>query len=207
MKGAGRGGDVRDMAWSGRAKAAGTGVTQTTSLPLVVDMDGTLIAADVTWLAVAASLKARPLALLLILPALTAGRAAFKRRVAALSGIDVAGLPWRADVLAYLHAQAALGRALYLATGADETIARAVAAHLGLFTRVWGSDGATNLTGRRKAAVLAGAFPEGFVYAGDSGADVHVWRRASGAVLVGVTPAVAQAVARLGTPVEARFPG
>jgi phosphoglycolate phosphatase-like HAD superfamily hydrolase len=168
-------------------------------------MDGTLLRTDVTWDGVVDALWRSPRTLAGAAPTLLRGRAAFKQRLATLGALDVAGLPWRTDLLDYLHAARARGRALHLATGADETIARAVATHLGLFGRVWGSDGATNLTGPRKAAVLVAAFPEGFVYAGDSAADLHVWRRASGAILVGVSGSVERAVARLGTPVEARF--
>lgn len=168
-------------------------------------MDGTLLRTDVTWEGIMGALRRSPWRLAGAAPALLRGRAAFKQRLATLGAIDVAGLPWRTDVLDYLHATRARGRALHLATGADETIARAVAMHLGLFDRVWGSDGATNLTGARKASVLAAAFPDGFVYAGDSTADLHVWRRAKGAILVGVSGSVERAVATLGTPVEARF--
>jgi hypothetical protein len=168
-------------------------------------MDGTLLLGDVSVMGFRAALAARPHALLSALPLLLTRRAAFKQRLATLGPLDVGALPLRQAVIAHLAAEKARGRMLHLATGADEHLAHAVAARLGFFTRVFASDGRTNLTGPRKAACLVAAFPDGFVYAGDSAMDLHVWRVAAGAVLVNVSDRVARAVGAMQVPVEARF--
>jgi len=64
--------------------------------------------------------------------------------------LDVAHLPYNHKVLEFLHEERALGRSIYLTTGADLRLAERIAAHLGLFAGVLGSDGSTNLTGSRK---------------------------------------------------------
>ena len=70
-----------------------------------------------------------------------------------------------------------------LATAADRRIAAAVAAHLGLFSAVFASDGKVNLKGQAKADALVQRYGAGgYVYVGDSWADLPVWRDAAGAV-------------------------
>jgi 4-hydroxybenzoate polyprenyltransferase/phosphoglycolate phosphatase-like HAD superfamily hydrolase len=161
--------------------------------PLVVDLDGTLVRCDTLAEAVFASLRSwRAVSALWVL--LTRGRAAFKQRIAALSPPVAALLPYNGPLLAYLRAQKASGRPLVLATAADRAVAEAVAAELGLFDEVLASDGATNLKGAAKAQALVARFGAGgFAYAGDSRADLAVWRAAGTAVLVNVTPDVAAA--------------
>jgi 4-hydroxybenzoate polyprenyltransferase len=92
--------------------------------------------------------------------------------------------------------QRAHGRTIVLATAADERGARAVADHLGLFDDVIASDGKTNLKGVAKARALAARFPEGFVYAGDSAADLAVWRAARRPILVNASEGLTHKVKR-----------
>jgi putative flippase GtrA len=87
---------------------------------------------------------------------------------------------------------------LALATASDQHDAARVAAHLGLFDRVFASDGSTNLKSRRKAVALTAAFPGGFVYAGNESPDLAVWAAAAGAV-------VANAPRNVMRQAEARF--
>ncbi len=171
------------------------------SCPLVVDLDGTLTRGDTLSEGVATLARDWRLVPALGL-LLTAGRAAFKRRIAELAPPAVALLPYNVPLLAYLRAQKAAGRTLVLATAADRTVADAVARELDLFDAVIASDGATNLKGAAKARALVARFGAGgFAYAGDSRADLAVWRAAAAAVLVNVRPAVAAAV-RARIPVE-----
>jgi 4-hydroxybenzoate polyprenyltransferase len=61
-----------------------------------------------------------------------------------------------------------------------------------------------NLKGVKKLEAIKAHLGREFAYAGDSAADIPIWRQAKGAVLVGTTSRVARAVERL-TSVEARF--
>lgn len=165
--------------------------------PLVVDLDGTLARADTLDEAFAAAFFRMPLTTLYtVCRSLGGGRARLKRELAELGPVDVETLPLREPLLAYLDAQKRSGRALHLATAADRSIAEAVALRVGVFERVFASDGARNLKGRAKAEALARAFPQGFSYAGDSRADLAVWRDAESAVVVAPQP-LARAAARV----------
>jgi 4-hydroxybenzoate polyprenyltransferase/phosphoserine phosphatase len=174
------------------------------TLPLCVDLDCTLLRIDTLEEAGVAAIGA--LRLGAIAAGLLAGRAALKRRLAAIAPFDPAQLPYNAELLAWLRAERAAGRRLMLATAADASVAQRIADHLGLFDAVIASDGTQNLKGAAKAKALVARFgPRGFAYAGDSRSDLAVWREAGSAVLVGTTPAVARE-ARASCPVEREFP-
>lgn len=168
-------------------------------------MDGTLLETDV----LAEGMKAlagRPFAFASALSALAlGGRPPFKRKIAALARLDIDALPVRTDFLGWLRAERSAGRRLWLATAADRITAEKVAARIGIFDGVIASDGATNLKAHAKRRALEARFPQGFVYAGDSAADLHVWRAAAAIVLVGAGPAVAERARRLGPPIERIF--
>lgn len=178
--------------------------------PLAVDLDGTLVACDTLDESLAAALIRRPFATLMaLLRGLFGGRAALKAALARLAVIDVDTLPYRADLIAYLHEQRQEGREICLATAADQSIAVRVAGVVGVFGHVYASDGRRNLKGRVKAELLAAEFPDGFSYAGDSRTDLAVWRRAASAIAVSSAP-MARRVARVTTlerHVEARRGG
>jgi 4-hydroxybenzoate polyprenyltransferase len=164
--------------------------------PLCVDLDGTLISTDTLWECVLWMLRRRPWLLLLAPFWLLAGRAGFKRRVAASVTLDPAALPYRQDLIEALHRIKQTGRKLVLATAADHAIADGVAAHLGLFDEVLASDGHANLKAGAKRERLALAFAQsGFDYVGDSHADLSVFERATRGFLVGSSARV-EALAR-----------
>jgi phosphoserine phosphatase len=71
---------------------------------------------------------------------------------------------------------------------------------LGFIDEVYASDGERNLKGSVKADTLRQLFPAGFIYPGDSAADLSVWQHASGIVLVNARKTVAQAARALGRP-------
>src|SRR4051812_23341774 len=135
-------------------------------VPLVVDLDGTLVRTDTLHESLLVLLKRNPLLLVLAALWLLKGKAAFKAEVGRRVKLDTEHLPYSEPLLAYLTEQKAQGRRLVLATAADRTIAEAVSAHLGLFDEVYASDGVVNLSGERKLARLKQAHPE-FDYAGD----------------------------------------
>ncbi len=173
--------------------------------PLVVDLDGTLTPTDTLAEATIRLLKQRPWLVLNVLVWLFLGRAQFKERVASRFSLSVHSIPWREDFLGWLRAERESGRRLILATAAHRSIADAVAAHLGIFSSVLATDaGGHNLKGANKLAAIRAQVGERFSYAGDSSADLAVWRGAETAVLVGVSPQLARAAAAA-TRVEITF--
>ena len=174
-------------------------------LPVIcVDLDGTLVATDTLWESLVRVLVRHPRAILPLLAALFGGKARFKAALALHDLPDVAGLPYRQELLEYLRAQKASGRRLVLATAADHSIAEAVAAHLGCFDEVVATGEHVNLRGKAKGELLAKKFGEGlFCYAGDSTPDLDVWRRAGAAIPVCVSAGVMR---KIPVPAEASFP-
>ena len=158
---------------------------QSHKVPLVVDLDGTLIRTDVLYESVIGLVARNPLYIVSMVFWLLRGKAAFKREVARRLVPDPTSLPYHAELLDYLHDQKTNGRRLVLATASDEGPARQIAAHLGLFDEVHASDGVTNLSATAKRDRLVQRYGErGFDYAGNALADVAIWRSARQAIAV-----------------------
>ena len=156
------------------------------TVPLCVDLDGTLVRSNVLVETLVGTLKHHPLLVFALPVWLARGRATLKRELAARADIDVARLPYDEQLLADLRRERLAGRPIYLATAADEAIARRIADHLGLFDGVLASNGRDNLKGEAKARELAARFGEkGFDYVGNDRHDVPVWDRAREAIRVG----------------------
>lgn len=159
--------------------------------PLCVDFDGTLIKTDSLVECVLRMAKRFDADLLRAPLWLVRGRAYFKARVAQSVDLDPADLPYNYDLLEYLAERRAEGRTLVLVTGANEKIARSVAAYLGLFDEVIASDAERQMTGRHKAELLQAHYAAtGFDYVGNSHADVAVWQAARESILVHCPPRV-----------------
>lgn len=152
-------------------------------LPLAVDLDGTLIRGDLFIEAMLRLAVEKPWKLPVLLMWLLRGRAYAKAKLAEEFPPDVAHLPYDERVVDWLRTEEASGRIVVLATASDRRAAQAVADHLGMFDRVFASDGRTNLKSRRKGQALAAAFPQGFCYAGNEAADLKVWRISTHAVV------------------------
>jgi apolipoprotein N-acyltransferase len=166
-------------------------------IPLVVDLDGTLIKTDLLWESLARLLRQNPLWLFPILFWWTRGRALLKRQLAARVKIDPATLPYHEKFLEFLREQKSVGRKIILATASDLQMALPVANHVGLFDEVLASDGKTNLRSENKLKALVAKFGEcGFDYAGNSSADFAVWRGAREAIVVNASKSVLEEAAR-----------
>ena len=173
-------------------------------VPLIVDLDGTLTPTDTLIESILALLKANPLNIFRVCCWALAGPIVLKNKVAALVRLNVASLPWRQDLVAWIVQQRAAGRRVVLATAAHRSIADAVADHLKLFDHVLATDERTNLKGLNKLAAIREAVGPAFAYAGDSSADLPIWRASAAAVVVGASSSV-QAQVLAAVPVEAEF--
>ena len=166
-----------------------TGARAGASAPpvLVVDLDGTLLRSDMLYECLWSAMGRNGYATLAAIAALRDGRAAMKRRLAALAEIDIATLPFDAEIRARIAAWRAEGGRTALVTASEQTLAEDIAAHLGLFDEVHGSDGHRNLKGLEKARFLRDRFADGYIYVGDSHADLPVWQGAKRAISVGAS--------------------
>jgi 4-hydroxybenzoate polyprenyltransferase len=155
------------------------------SVPLVVDLDGTLVGTDTLHEAALRLLRDRPQKVFGIPGLLARGKAVLKARLAQDTTFHPEALPYQRDFLDWLGEQRAQGRILVLCTAADRVVAEAIANHLGLFDEVMASDGTTNLAGENKALALENRFgSNAFDYAGNSRTDLPVWKRARRAIVV-----------------------
>lgn len=175
--------------------------------PLVVDLDGTLLATDTLHESLLRLVSTNPFNLFVALGWITLGRAGLKSRVAERVALDPSLLPLRPEVLDHLRRERARGRRTVLATAAHESIAHTVANHLGLFDHVVanGADG-FNLKGVNKLhRVRALLGSEDFDYVGDSVSDRPIWQATGRALVVARDDAAARALAS-GVSVVRRFP-
>jgi 4-hydroxybenzoate polyprenyltransferase len=175
------------------------------AIPLVVDLDQTLVLTDTLHEGFASLLFSDPLAALASLPSILHGRAAFKAMIAQKGAIDVTNLPFRISLLQLLRREKLRGRSIHLITAADQKIADQVAAHLDLFDGAIGSDGKNNLKAPRKLDYLRRQFPNGFIYAGDHTSDLPLFKVARGAILCDVNGRVAASARAAAAEILAEF--
>ena len=171
------------------------------AMPLVLDLDGTLIAGDLLYKSFFSILRKNPLIVFGCATWLMRGRAALKRQLALRNRIDWDRIKLHQDVVALAIREKTAGRGVVLATAADAVLAGQLASRLPFIDQVYASDGERNLKGSAKAELLTRMYPGGFIYAGDSKSDLAVWAQASGIVLVNARGAVSDAARALGKPI------
>ena len=156
-------------------------------VPLVVDVDGTLVSGDLLIEGLARFFAASPLRLLALPFWLARGRATLKRRIARAVSLPPATLVLNPVVLDEIASAKAVGREIWLASASDEISVAPLAEAVGA-AGCLASDGRTNLAGRAKAAVLVERFGEGgFDYIGNERRDMAVWKHARHAIGVNLS--------------------
>lgn len=173
-------------------------------IPLVVDLDGTLTPADTLAEGTMKLIRQSPKYLLWLPIWLLRGRAGFKSSLAEHASVSPALLPYNEPFLAWLRVEKERGRRIVLATAAHHTIAEGVAQHLGLFDEVIATTPGTNLKGEAKLRAIRLLVGDEFLYAGDSSADLPIWKASGKAILVGADGRTGRA-ARAAVPVEREF--
>ena len=110
--------------------------SMSTPIPIVVDLDGTLIHTDMLHESVLKLLGSSPINLLRVPYWLMQGKAVLKKRLADLMDFDPSLLPYNQELLEWLKARKAEGHKLILCTASDGGIAAALSEHLGIFDEV-----------------------------------------------------------------------
>ena len=197
--------DVKLSVASAAAYAASVAHASADPVPLVVDLDGTLIKTDVLVESVVRLLRRNLLYLFLLPVWLVRGKQALKCELAKRVNLEAALLPYNPAFLDYLRGQHGAGRTLVLATASHTQPARAVAEHLGIFSQVLATDAERNLAGPQKREALLALFgAKGFDYAGNASPDLTIWPWARRAILVNPERGI-EAKARVLTQVESVF--
>ncbi len=155
------------------------------SVPLFVDLDGTLIKTDLLAESALALVKQAPWMIFVMPFWLLRGKAHLKARIAERVSLENDTLPLQNEFVAYLQAQHASGRTIHLATASDACLAQPIAKRLGIFQSVLCSDGKNNLRSEVKlAAILKITNGAPFDYAGNAHADFPIWASARQAIVV-----------------------
>jgi 4-hydroxybenzoate polyprenyltransferase len=170
-------------------------MSDTTSIPLCVDLDGTLVKLDTLHQSLFLLLR-RDFASLFRIPGwMLKGKAHLKDQVMQRVTLDASVLPYNRTFLDWLRKEHTAGRKLVLATASNYRTANAVAEHLGIFDEILASNAETNLRHNRKLNAIQERF-ERFGYAGNDAADIPIWEAAEEVILVNPT---ASAKAACGT--------
>ncbi|MCB2111423.1 MAG: UbiA family prenyltransferase [Defluviimonas sp.] len=157
--------------------------------PLVLDVDGTFLKTDLLFETFWAGLGRDPRATLTACFRHFRDRARLKAELAMIAPLRMDLLPVNPDVAALALNNRMAGREVVLASASDRRLVSTLAADYGLSERFFASDGTTNLKAAAKAEALVAAYGrQGFDYAGNSAADLPVWKEAENALVVGRVP-------------------
>jgi 4-hydroxybenzoate polyprenyltransferase len=174
------------------------------SYPLVLDLDGTLLRTDLLLEAMLQFVRQRPLHALMLLFWACRGIAHLKHQLAMRTDLSIQLLPVNEALVAYARGAAEAGRTVVVATAASGILAQKVCSRFSFISDAMTSCETINLKGARKADRLNERFPDGFVYAGDTHADVRVWKHARFGVFAGSKPDVLRKMQQA-TELEADF--
>jgi len=161
------------------------------TIPLFVDLDGTVLKSDLLFESVLWLLRHRPWILLLAPFWLLRGRARLKFEVANHAQPIIESQPRNPEFEAFLRCEADRGRDLILISASDQRLTRLVAAHFGHFVDAMGSDEHTNLKGQNKLLRIRHLCGDGaFGYAGDSAPDLIIWQQAEQRITVNASKTI-----------------
>jgi 4-hydroxybenzoate polyprenyltransferase len=165
---------------------------------LAVDLDGTLTYSDTLYESALTLVRNNPLSLFALLFWLFQGKAALKAKVASSVDLDVTSLPYNQPLIDWLEENRTAGKKIVLCTAANDRIAYSVSLHLGLFDEVIASDSVTNIKGGNKRKALEERYgAKGYIYAGNSSADIDVWAGSAQAIVVNASNAVKNKAAQV----------
>lgn len=158
------------------------------NIPLIVDLDHTLINTDLLLESSKGVLGKSPWLIFHYLYWLSKGKGYLKDQLVRRFEINIVELPFNETVIAYIQKRKKLGETVILATASHKNYAYAVAKHLKIFDDVMASNKDFNLSSHNKAEKLIQRFGEGqFDYMGDHMRDLPVWEASNLAIIVNAT--------------------
>lgn len=154
-------------------------------LPIVVDLDGTLLHTDTLHESCLELLHHHSMQALLLPLWFMRGKAYLKQKISEKNNLNPEMLPYNLELIAWLKEKKILGHQLVLCTATDNKIALKIAAYLNFFDDVIASDGQINVAGKNKKDVLVNRYGEqSFIYVANASIDINVWKSAAQAVVV-----------------------
>ena len=155
-------------------------------IPLIVDLDGTLVLSDTLHESAVRFFIQNPfLNLFKMFVWVFYGKAKFKENLSLQTNIRPELLPYNQPFLDWIKLQKETGRKLFLCTAASKAIADQVSIHLNIFDGVFCSSAISNNSAKKKALLLNDKFGENnYIYAGNSLDDIRVWEKAAKKIVV-----------------------
>lgn len=173
------------------------------TVPLVLDVDGTLLKTDQLYESFWASMAHDFGAAMRVALSDFRSPARLKRNLADIASPRANLLPVRREIADLARAAIRAGRPVHLVSGSDQALVNAVGDHLGLPGPHFGSDPDRNLTGAAKAAMLEARFGKGaYDYAGNAWPDLDSWGGARRIIAVNPPRALERRLRDMGKPVE-----
>lgn len=168
------------------------------SLPLVVDLDGTLIKTDILMEQVIDFVRVNPLNFFFVLIWFFQGFAKLKFEVYRRTNLNAENLPLNNEVISLIKDAKANNRKVVLATASFLENATQIAKSVNLFDEVLATTIDFNLRGKNKAKVLVEKFGDkNFDYVGDSYIDIEVWKHSRIAYLVNPSNDLVERVSKI----------
>ncbi len=151
---------------------------------LAVDLDGTLIKADLLEESIFLYLKKTPWGIFNLLRSLLKSRVKLKHFLVSNVDLQVDLLPYNRKVLDRIKTCKEQGHEIVLASASPVGFVQAVADHLQVFDRVIATED-NNLKGIEKLSALKSLYPNSSIsYLGDSNSDIPLWKDLGKAYLV-----------------------
>ncbi|MDC0965218.1 hypothetical protein OAS07_02400 [Candidatus Thioglobus sp.] len=170
------------------------------NIPLIVDLDHTLINTDLLFESSKGVLKQQPWLIFLYPFWFFQGKGYLKDQLVRRFTMDVSTLPYIQDTIDYINERKKQGSTIILATASHKDYAFAVAKYIGLFDDVMASNAGFNLSSHNKADKLVERFGhKGFDYMGDHMRDMPVWEASNLSILVNVTDKIINRTEHLNT--------
>ena len=154
--------------------------------PLLIDLDQAWIRTDPLMEMAVAYVAANPFRLVYFPVWILRGRACLGRKLAETIAPDPELMPVNEKVVELALEAKRRGRQVFLVTAGDVGFAQKVAGRFPFLDGLIASDGATDLTGSKKAALVSERFSTAYDYVGNSADDLEVWRNAG--EIIAVTP-------------------
>lgn len=173
-------------------------VTNSIHVPLVVDLDGTLVRENFLFLSAKQLALRNPFMAVLGMLAIFGGRANLKKALAKDFELNPSTLTFNSSVIMLIEERISQNCPVYLSTGSEKSIADSVAEYLGFFSKVFSTQKGLNNTGQSKARGLRLVFgAQGFDYVGNSMSDIPVWIEARNAYFAGTSRHVERKFSKL----------
>ncbi len=157
------------------------------NIPLVIDLDGTLIHTDLLHEGILILLKRNPLYIFKFLLWVLKGKVYFKNELFKIVKLRYDLLPYNKELLNFLQSESSNGRKLILATASLKSNAQEISKVYPIFDKLYGTE-KVNLKGINKSKILTNDFGKSkFDYIGNSHSDLAIFPSSRFSYLVNPT--------------------